>query len=556
MPIRKLFFSYRNSPTDVPKADRIAEQLRQECFPNTTDLRYDVWQDKHSLPRATPHWWDEIVKAIEACDVLIFALSEDSLSSPFCLAELNYAYRRCRPIVPVVLEGEHVRVAGKHDVKQSNKAKIPDWLSNHQYIFDGVDNPCSEINAVVDRYERKGFPPDTKVTAPLDPTKEAVYASPHKLYQAAVTYAEQQAFTDAERCFHELVTRQNKIYEADSRTWIEIIDAYKELLEMDHPATRRQFEEHKEAYQKRKFINGIFDPRGLFTAPASPVPPTPMPSTPPIAVPVTPAVNPKTAWVLAKNLDAKGFAELGRKLVWEDNNPEAGLVALDRAIALGEVGQRVYFNRANAYDSLGDYRTAIDNWDIAITLDPKDHDAYNNRGNAYRNLQQYEHAIKDYDRAIQIKPDYADAYYNRGNAYKNLQQYQRAIEDFDRSIQIRHDYANAYNNRGVAYYNLQQYQRAIQDYDRAIQHRQDYAYAYNNRGLAYNDLKQYQRAIEDYDRAIQIRHDFALAHNNRGAAYEHLGNMAQAKADYCKALQLDPSNEIARGNLQRKGWVC
>jgi hypothetical protein len=73
---RTLFFSYRNSPTDAPKADRIAEQLRQECFPNTTDLRYHVWQDKHSLPPAIPHWWDEIVKAIEACDVLIFALSE------------------------------------------------------------------------------------------------------------------------------------------------------------------------------------------------------------------------------------------------------------------------------------------------------------------------------------------------------------------------------------------------------------------------------------------------------------------------------------------------
>ena len=246
---RTLFFSYRNSPTDAPKADRIAEQLRQECFPDTTDLRYHVWQDKHSLPPAIPHWWDEIVKAIEACDVLIFALSEDSLSSPFCLAELDYAHRRGRPIVPVVLEGEHEMVASRYDVKQSSKAKIPTWLSNHQYIFDGVDNPCSEINAAMDRYEQQGFPSDINVTAPLDPTKEAVYANPHKLYQAAVAFAEQQAFTDAERCFHELVTRQHKIYGSDSRTWIEIIDAYKELLEMDHPATRKQFESGKKAYQ-------------------------------------------------------------------------------------------------------------------------------------------------------------------------------------------------------------------------------------------------------------------------------------------------------------------
>jgi hypothetical protein len=150
-----------------------------------------------------------------------------------------------------------------------SKLKFQTWLSNHQYIFDDGGNLCSEINAVMDRYERKGFPADAKVTAPLDPTKEAVYANPHKLYQAAVAFAEQQAFTDAERCFHELVTRQHKIYGSDSRTWIEIIDAYKELLEMDHPATRKQFESGKKAYQQRfpvDFINGIFDPHGLFTA--------------------------------------------------------------------------------------------------------------------------------------------------------------------------------------------------------------------------------------------------------------------------------------------------
>ncbi|MGV2436708.1 MAG UNVERIFIED_CONTAM: toll/interleukin-1 receptor domain-containing protein [Anaerolineae bacterium] len=130
MPCPCPYVSYSSAiaiaPPTYPKRIGFPEHLREECFPNTDIPRYDVWQDKHSLPRATPHWWDEIVKAIEACDVLIFALSEDSLNSPFCLAELDYAYRRCRPIVPVVLEGEHVRVAGKHDVKQSLKAKIPD----------------------------------------------------------------------------------------------------------------------------------------------------------------------------------------------------------------------------------------------------------------------------------------------------------------------------------------------------------------------------------------------------------------------------------------------
>ncbi len=496
---RTLFFSYRNSPTDAPKADRIAEQLRQECFPNTTDLRYHVWQDKHSLPPAIPHWWDEIVKAIEACDVLIFALSEDSLSSPFCLAELDYAHRRGRPIVPVVLEGEHVRVASKHDVKQSSKAKIPDWLSNHQYIFDGVDNPCSEINAAMDRYEQQGFPPDINVKAPLDPTKEAVYANPHRLYQAAVAYAKQQAFTDADRCFRELVTRRDEDYEADSRTWIEIIDAYQNLLEMNHPDTRKQFQKRKEIYQQRfpvDFIKGIFDPRGLLGS--------------------------SEGQHQGQKQDGKLFAQRGHDLLWRDLDYTTALTALNRAVELGERTSQVYANRGLAFTRLGQDEQARLEYQQALQFPTVSVDDYAYQGYAHARLQQNDQALQLLNHVVVIAPQHELVYFFRGYTHYNLQQYQRAIADYDRAIQIRHDYADAYYNRGVAYRNLQQY----------------------------------QRAIEDYDRAIQIKRDFADAYNNRGVAYENLGNMTQAKADYCKALQLDPNHEYAKSNLKRKGWVC
>jgi tetratricopeptide (TPR) repeat protein len=416
----------------------------------------------------------------------------------------------------------------------------------------------------MDRYEQQGFPPDINVKAPLDPTKEAIYANPHRLYQAAVAYAEQQAFTDAERCFHELVTRRDATYEADSRTWLEIIDAYKDLLEMDHPATRRQFEKHKEAYQKRNFIDGIFDPRGLLGS--------------------------SEGQHQGQKEDGKLFAQRGHELLWRDLDYTTALTALNRAVELGERTPKVYADRGRAFTRLGqdqqaqlEYQQAlqfptvsVDDYayqgyaharlkqndqalqllNHVVVIAPQHELVYFFRGYTHYNLEQYQRAIADFDRAIQLRHDYADAYYNRGSAYYNLQQYQRAIQDYDRAIQINPDYADAYVGRGLAYSNLQQYQRAIEDFDRAIQLRHDFAVAYYNRGIAYDDLKQYQRAIEDYDRAIQIKHDYALAYNNRGVAYENLGNMTQAKADYCKALQLNPSNESAKSNLKRKGWVC
>ncbi|MGV2433943.1 MAG UNVERIFIED_CONTAM: hypothetical protein LVT10_02735 [Anaerolineae bacterium] len=85
-------------------------------------------------------------------------------------------------------------------------------------------------------------------------------------------------------------------------------------------------------------------------------------------------------------MDAKGFAELGRKLVWDDDMPEAGLVALDRAMRSWSIGKWVYFNQcAEAYSRLGDYRKPPNRklGMIAIVLDPKDHTGYYNRGLEY-----------------------------------------------------------------------------------------------------------------------------------------------------------------------------
>ncbi|MBL8120944.1 MAG: toll/interleukin-1 receptor domain-containing protein, partial [Anaerolineae bacterium] len=95
---KKLFISYRSS--DAHKVDKIARDLGLLQHADGTP-RYTTWQDKLNLPPASPHWWDAIVDAIEGCDVFVFHMSRESLQSAVCLAELDYAHNRNRPIIPV-----------------------------------------------------------------------------------------------------------------------------------------------------------------------------------------------------------------------------------------------------------------------------------------------------------------------------------------------------------------------------------------------------------------------------------------------------------------------
>ncbi len=84
--------------------------------------------------------------------------------------------------------------------------------------------------------------------------------------------------------------------------------------------------------------------------------------------------------------------------------------------------------------------------------------------------------IEDYDMAISLEPNNAKTYYNRGNAYYGKGQYDRAIVDFNKAISLDSNNAFAYyNNRGYAYYGKGQYDRAIADYNMAISLYPNYA---------------------------------------------------------------------------------
>ena len=84
---------------------------------------------------------------------------------------------------------------------------------------------------------------------------------------------------------------------------------------------------------------------------------------------------------------------------------------------------------------------------------------------------QYESAIEDYENAISLNPNYANAYNNRGNVRLMLNQYAAAIMDFDKSINLNSDYAEAYANRGAAKVGLDDIKGAKVDFHIALETR-------------------------------------------------------------------------------------
>lgn len=176
--------------------------------------------------------------------------------------------------------------------------------------------------------------------------------------------------------------------------------------------------------------------------------------------------------------------------------------------------------------------------------------SYYEKGNEYYEQGDYDKAIENYSMAIILNPNFLECYFNRALCYYNKKNYDKAIEDYSRAAEIDPENSMIYNNRGDAHYRKQEFDSAIADYDKAISLNKDYLKAYYNRGLAYACLQDYETAVENFTRVTEIDPNFAEAYNARGLAYEYLEKYDEAIADYEKAVELNPEFTEAKEHLE------
>lgn len=259
-----IFVSYRS--LDSAKVDALVARLRT-LKNNDGTPRFNIWQDKHNIPDGHD-WWESIVDGIINSSVIIFMLSRESAQNINCRAELTYARKRNRPVIPLVLEGEffYNPVTGRNDIDYWEH--VPQELKDlrSQFLFYEGTSFVPRIENAIAGFEREPQRwRDIVAEKPSDPRDaNDLDNNSATLYDQACDFALRLEIATAERLFLRLFSAADPIFGEDSHQWILLLRTYQTLLNLDARSnTRYKIPPLWEKYRSQfpmPFIE-IFDPK-------------------------------------------------------------------------------------------------------------------------------------------------------------------------------------------------------------------------------------------------------------------------------------------------------
>jgi tetratricopeptide (TPR) repeat protein len=126
-----------------------------------------------------------------------------------------------------------------------------------------------------------------------------------------------------------------------------------------------------------------------------------------------------------------------------------------------------YKTRAKARFEMGDYKNAVNDWNVYIESFPEEETALVARGACKIETGDYSGSIADLDAAIKLNPKNPVSYNYRGVAKGENKQFVEALKDLDYSIKLKYDYAAAFVNRAAIKFASKDKRGACDDLNKA-----------------------------------------------------------------------------------------
>jgi tetratricopeptide (TPR) repeat protein len=280
---------------------------------------------------------------------------------------------------------------------------------------------------------------------------------------------------------------------------------------------------------------------------------------------------------------------------YEKGDLESALAAFSKITRIEpatENARVAYLNIGNILDDAGRFDEAIESYNKALALNPKDHDAYYNLGIAYRHAEKPELAIQTWKKGADLNPAdpknnlaMADYYYEKGlfdyaeqeyekimarwpqmqevhfktaSIYYKKAKYEFALKGFLRTVEIdgKNDLARrSYINIALIKTRLNDDESTMEEsvnmIQRSLMIKPGDSEALYALGTIFFRREMYERAIESFLQAIKGSSDPGItadSYNSMGKCYFKKKEYKRALQSFSRAVEENPSNEEFRMN--------
>jgi len=117
----------------------------------------------------------------------------------------------------------------------------------------------------------------------------------------------------------------------------------------------------------------------------------------------------------------------------------------------------------------GNFVTAIEHFDRAISINPNDGASFNDRALCMVELGILDKALYFFDMGIRVEPDFATIHHNKGWLLNNLGRYRESIECFKKALLLEPKRPVTYDNLADALYNLGDIPGALAAYKKVLE---------------------------------------------------------------------------------------
>jgi len=116
-----------------------------------------------------------------------------------------------------------------------------------------------------------------------------------------------------------------------------------------------------------------------------------------------------------------------------------------------------------------DWKNEESLWFATAKTSPSGSTIHNNLGNIYFQKGNYEKSIEEFSLAIQINPAYGDAYHNLGNTYYQIQRFPEAVQSYQKALELNPRLWQSRQNLAAIYYGQGWYDLALAEIKKALE---------------------------------------------------------------------------------------